>query len=103
MNYPKSIPPIAGVDIKVVYKDKLKDDDGNDVYGMSDGGEHTIHICKTKNNTPQKLRSTLFHEACHMCLYITGNSQSLSTAKEESIVLAFEHVMLDWVDKLKLQ
>lgn len=73
---------IGGVCFKVV----LADCDG---CGEFDATAETITISAGDSYGAQ--RKTLFHEALHAALYVSGQSERLSPKQEESLVVALEH------------
>ena len=60
----------------------------SDVYGTCDGAERKIELSPRIKGV--QFEDTLLHEIIHGILYMSGNTQKLSTEREESIVIALE-------------
>jgi Zn-dependent peptidase ImmA (M78 family) len=89
----KQFVTVMGVAFEVKFKEKLTED-GDECYGLTDGAARTIEISTALNKTEDMKASTLVHEYCHAVLYVTGQSETLTTEQEEGLVIAFEHALV---------
>lgn len=84
---------ICGVPFKIVYKDRIKSDSEELVYGQTFGHERRIEVARSAHDTEEQVRSTLLHECLHAILHVTGQSEGLSDNQEESLVVALENAL----------
>lgn len=84
--YPKRI-VIMGVEFTVSYPDRI--DDGNS--GETVLNHRTIKISKAENGTHAMVMRTLWHEAFHALLHVSGYSEFLDNQREEALVVLLEH------------
>lgn len=84
---------VCGVPFTVAYKDRIKAESDELVYGQTMGHQRLIEINKSAHDTEEQLRSTLFHECLHAILHVTGQSEGLSDTQEESLVIALENAI----------
>lgn len=71
------------------------------LHGDCDAQKNVIRI--HQNCTPEQARSTLFHEAVHAALAVSGHNEMLKEDQEEAIVRMFEHAFYHIVDVDKLR
>lgn len=93
LQLPKTI-MIFGKEFKVIVT-SLKG-----LHGDCNIGNLTIRI--HQNLTKEEALSTLFHEAIHASLGISGLNEMLTENQEEAIVRMLEHAFADIVDITKL-
>lgn len=89
---PKTI-NILGHEIKVVVTNKFDKDN----CGESHPDKQMILI--RKNLSPRLQWLTLLHEACHMCLGLSGHSELLSSDGEEAIVTCLEYGLFPFLQE----
>lgn len=87
---------ILGVPFEVVLADL---EDGT--YGETDG--HARKILINRNQPKSLVMSTLFHEAIHAILHVTGHTELLTHQQEEALVIALESALAHAVDFSKLE
>jgi len=80
---------VMGASYSVEYFDLIEDSDHT--YGDTDGHEKRIRISTVRNNTKNKLKTTLLHEITHAVLAESGLTQILGDATEEAVVCAIEN------------
>ena len=82
---PKSL-VIGGRKVKVVMKDELKADDGEEAFGLFSDG-----LIEISRGTPQdEMVATLLHECIHAALSVSGVGGLLSDQQEEAVCRAVE-------------
>lgn len=92
---------LLGRTIDVKISDLNKDPDNGTTYGLCHGHEHRIEVDLHHPQSRNRLNSTLFHEAAHMVLHLTGLTEMLHSANdnlEEAIVCAFETAFADYIN-----
>jgi hypothetical protein len=77
---------VLGHKIAVKVVDHLEDS-GQDLLGAYNPEKKTIYLTRGVD------KSVLFHEVIHAAIYLSGNSEGLSSAREEGLVLALEHAL----------
>jgi hypothetical protein len=77
---------ICGIWFAVKYIDGLADGASGLMYGPT----RQIHVCTALNDSKELLEATLLHEIVHAILYVSGQTQHLSSILEEGIVCALE-------------
>jgi hypothetical protein len=82
---------IAGHTIKVKYINALKDDDRLDLHGDFNSDTRCIRICL--DQSPAEQAQTLFHEAIHAAMHLSGQAALLKPEHEEGIVVALENAL----------
>lgn len=92
---PKTI-KILGRNFEINYKPNLKEEDGNYLYGETFGRDLRIDINSSISLQMQK--DTLFHEAIHAALEVSGLTGLLDDKLEEAIVTCLEHAFAHIVD-----
>jgi len=93
----ETIVSIMGIPFKFEYVDKISSE-GEHLAGITHPSDRKIQV-STKDNESAELReSTALHEIIHGILYVTGQSELLTSEQEESIVVAIEHGLHGIVD-----
>lgn len=82
---------LFGVSIKIIYCTQMPKQD-QDCMGLTYYTEKYIYI--NLEQTRAEMEQTLFHEFCHMLLFLSGHSFRLSEEDEEAVVRAMEHGVL---------
>ena len=81
------------------FRIEVCDMDEND-YGETLGYERLIKI--SKHQSKELVMHTLFHEAVHAALHVTGQTSLLSDNMEEAVVMAMEAAFAEAIDIDKL-
>jgi hypothetical protein len=68
----------------------LRDTDGEELFGLTDGDRRLIRVCSAKNDA-EGLEATLLHEVIHATLYVAGLNELMDERLEEGLVRALEH------------
>lgn len=92
---------LLGRNIEVKITDLNKEPDNGTTYGMCHGHEHRIEVDLHHPQGQNQLNSTLFHEAAHMVLHLTGLTEMLHSANdnlEEAVICAFETAFADYIN-----
>lgn len=86
---------IGGKKIRIDYPDVIPGDtpEEGDLSGDSQVLGGRIRISKTQNKSPEAVLHTIFHEALHMAIGITGHSEILVAKQEEALVYAIESML----------
>lgn len=92
---PKKI-MVMGKEFDVRYTDNLHDEDRQELYGETHGREFRININTKYSYEAQRI--TLFHEAIHAALSVSGLTHLLTEKLEEALVSAIESSFADAVD-----
>jgi len=87
---------ILGVPFEVVLADL---EDGT--YGETEG--HARKIMINRNQPKNLVLSTLFHEAIHAVLHVSGHTELLTHQQEEALVIALESAFAHAIDFIKLE
>lgn len=82
---------LFGVDIAIIYCREMPKQEV-DCVGVTYYTEKRIYISLVQ--TRNEMEQTLFHELCHMLLFLSGHSFKLTEEDEEAIVRALEHGVL---------
>jgi len=88
---------VMGINFTLEYVDKVSHE-GEHVSGLTQGSDRKISVSLTENSTKELRESTSFHELLHAILYVTGQSEMLTTEQEEALVVAVEHGVLQFMD-----
>lgn len=91
---PKGFPSkihVFGYDVEIIYCDEMPRG-ASDTLGLMYHNEKKIFI-----NLDQDLREmdkTVFHEICHMVLFLSGHRYAMEEGQEEAVIRALEHGLL---------
>lgn len=88
---------IGGVEFTIEYVKGLKDHE-EDLQGDTNVDLRRIRI--STDYSPDRQAQTLLHECMHAALYISGQSENLSEAHEEGLVLALDHLIWPLLPKI---
>lgn len=72
-----------------IFEIKYVDDMPDGQHGEMDADKKVIKI--NTNSQGEELHATLFHEATHAALFLTGWNERLGEQEEEALVRALEH------------
>lgn len=85
----------------IVFSVEISSELGEHTMGETDGYNRTIKI--NPNQSEEQLHSTLFHEALHAILHVSGLTALLTTGLEEGIVMALEAALSDKINLSTLE
>lgn len=88
--FPSSL-KVFGHTIKILYCHKMPKN-YMDCYGVCFFNEKRIYL--SLDQPKDELERTLFHELCHMFLWLSGHRFKLNDEDEEALVRALEHGVL---------
>ena len=71
-----------------------------DTFGVTYLNEKVIMI--SLDQIKEEMERTLFHELCHMLLFLSGHHFQISEEDEEAIIRAFEHGFLQMYKRRRL-
>lgn len=93
---------ILGMRFRVKYYPGPVDDLKEDEFGDTDGANRLIRINLKRHNSETEIFATLFHEACHAALYVSGQTSGLGK-REEAIIMALEHALFPLIQQRKIR
>lgn len=96
--FPSSI-QLFGYKVKVIYC-HIMPRGTEDCYGLTYLNEKAIYI--SLDQPKEEMERTLFHELCHMLLFLSGHHFKLSEEDEEALVRAFEHGFLQMYKRRRI-
>lgn len=82
---------LYGYKIRIYYCHQMPRAD-RDCFGITYVNEKAIFI--SLDQPREEMERTLFHELCHMLLFLSGHHFKISEEDEEGIIRAFEHGFL---------
>jgi hypothetical protein len=88
---PPRVVTVLGTKIQVRIV-KTLESEGHDLLGSFEPDKLRIFLLKSEN-----WRTVLFHEIIHAALHLSGAGEGLTFNKEESIVLALEYALFQFV------
>ncbi len=91
---PKGFPSkihVFGYDVEIIYCSEMPKRIG-DVFGITYQNEKKILI--NLDQDLKEMEKTVFHEICHMVLFLSGHKFAMEEGQEEAVVRALEHGLL---------
>lgn len=82
---------LYGCKIRIWYCHQMPKSDA-DCFGLTYLNEKVIMI--SLDQEKDEMERTLFHELCHMLLFLSGHHFKISEEDEEGLIRAFEHGFL---------
>lgn len=91
---PKGFPsrvPIYGYDVEIIYCKDMPRGYSN-TFGLTYHNEKRIYVNLDQNR--EEMERTVFHEICHMVLFLSGHKYAMEEGQEEAVIRALEHGLL---------
>jgi hypothetical protein len=90
---------LFGCKVRIIYCHVMPKD-YTDCFGVTFYDERDIYL--SINQSKEEMERTLFHEICHMLLFLSGHSYKLKEDDEEALIRAFEHGFLQMYKRRRL-
>ena len=91
---PKGLPSfisIYGYDVEILYCTVMPKG-YDDTFGITYHNEKRIYI--NLDQPRDEMERTVFHEICHMVLFLSGHKYAMEDGQEEAVIRALEHGLL---------